>query len=291
MMRYQKITMLLIATLCGANVMSLNAQLNQQLNQNLLDDFKTSIGYSNLVAHAPTEKHITIDWQNALQKITDSNGTVWTSQTKAPILDVSGEAHLRLTLESHNGAAIIDIVFLPGTWKERLNSALLSLAFTNASSINYKIDPHIDDVFLIPKDQTEMSFVNFLYGHFNIKISHWDGHNVAPLAEAIYQLMQHNTLKTARKNNIEFHIVADKPQYSVGSFIRLKLESKKNNWSSERIHFEASTLHSEHLEYIEKSDNVLVFKALKKGKINIPLSIMDKKTLYVETKSVTIEII
>lgn len=272
--------------------MSLNAQMKPQFNQGLLDEFKKSIDYSTLVAQLPVGKDVIIDWQNALQNITDAKGTVWTSKSKDPILGLKGEAHLRLTLASCDGQAIVDVIFYAGNWQQRLDSFVSAKALTNRASINYKIKPNIDDVYLIPKDQTEITFVNFLYGRFSINVSHWDGGDVAPLADTIYQLMTNNIANTASENKMVFNVVSDKEQYAVGHFIKLKLEGTTNDWATEWVNKQAPIVDdSAQVEYIEKNDNVWLFKALKKGKVSIPFSAMNKKTLHVETKNIEIDII
>ena len=179
-----------ILTLLEVPPMSLKSPF-ESFNHKRLDEFKQSINYSALIAAPPTEKNVDLDWQAELKTIIDYEGVTWKSDVKESVLNVKEPMALRLTLTSEQ--VIVNIKYIAGDWPTRLSFFVSERAFVNRADINYKLVPSFEDIYLIPKFGTDVTFVHFLYGHFDIKIMHAELYDVQSVADAIYQLVKNSS--------------------------------------------------------------------------------------------------
>lgn len=285
-MRYLYTAIFLFGTLWGATAMSSGLDFNRETRETL----KKSINYPALIASRPLEKTIVLDWQQALLKLKDEQGNVWVGKADEPALGAEGEGQLRINLQSQKGAAIVNIVALAGNWQERLDYVVIKKSLTDRADFNLTVLPGIEDLYLIPKVGSDISFTTFLYGNLYIDVQQWDAGDIDALAKAIYQLVKNNSQVIIAEPQAGFRVTADKRQLKVGDTVSVKVEGLVQNWSSQWIYNQPQLLLVDAVEYIEQNDNVFIFKALKPGKMQIPFTAMNTQTLYVEKQSVTLEI-
>ena len=144
----------------------------ESFNHKRLDEFKQSINYSALIATPPTEKNVDLDWQAELKTIIDYEGVTWKSDVKESVLNVKEPMALRLTLTSEQGLeqVIVNIKYIAGDWPTRLSFFVSERAFINRADINYKLVPSFEDIYLIPKFGTDVTFVHFYMGILTLRL-------------------------------------------------------------------------------------------------------------------------
>lgn len=275
----------LVGILGGTIAMGFGADFNQDTRE----AFKKSINYPALVAAHPQEKTVTLDWQNALQKLKDAQGNVWTSTPAEPALGGKGEGQLSLNLQSSKGTAIVDIVALAGDWQERLDYVVAKKSLTDRIDVNSKLVPGLEDIYFVPKTGTDIAFTSFLYGNLFIDIKQWDAGDIDALAKAIYQLVKNNS-QPAVETKPAFKVNADKCQLNTGDTVKIKVEGLAKNWHSEWIYNQPQLLLGDALEYIEQDGDTFHFKAVKAGKTEVTFAALNTRTLSVEKQSVALEI-
>lgn len=261
-----------------------------QFNQNTREAFKKSIDYTTLVARRPPEKIVLLDWHASLKKLIDKDGNKWIGVLEEETLGQHGQGEQQVTLNSQKGTAIVEITSLSGDWKHRLDYLVWTESLTNRAEVNLKVLPDVDDLYLIPKDSAQITFSVFLYGNFYVYIKSWDAGDISALAKSIHQIMKENHRSFGTEHENCFKVIADKSELAVGQVVSIKIEGRVKNWDSQWIYNQPRLLLGDNVEYIEKKDNVFLFKVLKKGKIKIPFAAMNKQTLYVEHQEVEVEV-
>lgn len=76
----------------------------------------------------------------------------------------------------------------------------------------------------------------------------------------------------------------------MGEVVSVAIEGLVKNWDSQWRYNQPREMLGEEVKYLERKENVFLFKALKPGKIKIPFAALNKQTLYVEIQEVNIEI-
>jgi hypothetical protein len=281
-----RMLILLSGILWGVATMSFETQFNQ----NTREAFKQSIDYPTLVARHPPEKIVLLDWRKSLEKLTDKDGNEWIGVLEEESLGQHGQGEQQATLKSQKGTAIVEITSLSGDWKHRLDYLVWTESLTNRAEVNLKIRPGVDDLYLTPKDSSQITFSVFLYGNFYVYIKSWDAGDIDALAKSIHQIMKKNHRSFGAEHKNCFKVTADKSALSVGEVVSITVEGLVKNWDSEWIFNQSRQLLNDNMEYLERRGNVFLLKAVKKGKIKIPFAAMNKQTLYVEHQEVEIEV-
>lgn len=284
-MRYIRATIFLCGVLWGATAMSLGIDFNRDTRE----AFKKSIDYQTLVARRPLEKIVLLDWQKALEKLRDVQGTEWSGKVGEPALGLAGEGSLRVQMQSPKGAAIIDVNSLAGSWQQRLDYVVWQESLTHRTEVNAKVLPGMDDLYLIPKSTPGITFTAFLYGNVYVQIKAWDADDVDALAKTLYQIIKENSRVHDAEKKPCFKITADRHLLSVGDIVSITVEGSVKNWDSAWLFNHPQELLPDGVEYLEKHGNVFLFKGLKKGKLIIPFAAMNKQTLYVEHQELEVE--
>ncbi len=260
-------------------------------NQELRERFKKSIGYSTLLEHPPVEKVVIVDWKKALNKITDSEGHHWVGAVDEPTLSRSGDGEVDARFESSNGMALVRITSLSGGWKQRLDHVMWVKSLTNRSEINFKLKSGVSDLYLIPKDSVHIAFVSFLYGNFEIDISHWEQQSVGALAESLLKIMQdHSHPSVVGKPPSKFALTADSIKVKVGDSFSIQVKGLAAGWGAEWIYVQTEDLLPDNVALIEHEGERFTFKALKKGTTNINFTAMNTRTLLLDVESIAVTI-
>ena len=73
-------------------------------------------------------------------------------------------------LNFRTGAGIVNIKYIAGDWPTRLSFFVSERAFINRADINYKLVPSFEDIYLIPKFGTDVTFVHFYMGILTLRL-------------------------------------------------------------------------------------------------------------------------
>ena len=285
MLSLNKIIVFLVFIIWGSPAMSFETGFNQELRER----FKKSIGYSRLLEQPPTEKLVIVDWGKTLTKITDKDGQEWIGTLDEPTLDRYGVGELTARLKSSSGMAIVKVTSLSGNWKHRLDYVMWTKSLTNREEVNLRIKPGVSDLYLIPKDHSEITFTTFLYGNFKVDISHWDQQDVSALSEKILSILQSNSHPVEIKNpSPKFSLTADKNRIKVDDRFSIKVKGLVADWNTNWIYSSTENLLPDTLEFSEQDGDALSFKALKSGAANIQITAMNKRNLLLSAQSLNI---
>ncbi len=265
------------------------------LNQDKIDTLKREMNYTQVIARLPEEKIVILDWEVALKRFNDDEGTIWSS-SNISYGDEAGHGYLDASLHSARGQVGVVIHSLSEGAKTAIDLALWEATNSNADFIYYKYAKNVVGEFsLLPRDGGIVRSIYFVYGNILIKLIHSDydaKQDVLSIARYLQVLME----KAVKINSQGMPPVRPMFQYSASSQ-QIKARQTFNvtvtpGYDQALVRFGvAEEMLSENVEYEENlGDGVYKFTAKAAGSGTVAFKVMDKKTLWAFTDTFTVNI-
>ncbi len=266
------------------------------LNQDKLDTLKREMGYEAVINQLPKDKLVILDWENALKVFKDTEGRVWRiSYPSSSARTYQGD--LTANLKSGNEEMHIVVHSMSLGQKDAVNLALWQATNTNAPFIWYKHDPRcFSDFCLTPRMSDNVSDVKFNYGNILIELNRLagDDKNVLPVAQYLQSIMEKAVAENPDQklpSRPKIVYTVNPTQIKSGETFTVTTKSgpgyQKALWAFDV----APDMISDNIDYKEDlGDGVHKFTAKAAGKGTISFSLMDKKTLWVFTDTVSVNI-
>lgn len=273
------------------------------LHQKTLDAFKHEIRYERVLEKLPPDKRVLLDWGQVLKEFKDTEGVTWRGKDPS-VFAVGSMANLNVSLKSELGIVGMDVYSLANGQKEAIEVALHTVSMTSMERVNRQLyEPCFADFCLEPRDplfENIMSRFDFVYGNLYVKLHYIEyvgksyERNVLPLARAL-----HGAMEKAVAANPDGRLPA-RPKISytvsptpvkIGETFTVTAKFGAGAQLDPRTFNVADELISSNIEY-EKNlgDGVYKFTAKAVGFGTVAFSLLDKKTLWVFTDTVTVNI-
>lgn len=277
------------------------------LHQKKLDAFKHEIRYERVLEKLPPDKRVLLDWEQIVQGFEDTERVKWRGKNPS-LFAIGSMANLSVSLKSDLGIVGMNVYSLADGQKEAIEVALHTVSMTSMMQVNRQLyEPCFADFCLEPRDPlfaNVMSRFDFVYGNLYVElhyieyagertITNMDG-NVLPLARAL-----HATMQKAVAANPEGKLPA-RPRISytvhptpvkVGEAFTVTAAFGGGAQLDPKVFRVAKDLISDNMEYEKNLGNGVYKLAAKAAGIGtVAFSLLDKKTLWVFTDTVTVHI-
>lgn len=265
-------------------------------NQPMLDAFKREIQFDKIIDNPPEDKFILVDWSVALKEFQDSEGIVW-RLTDMSTYEFELNGGLRSSIESKQGRIDIQVHSIPKGQAMAIEFALRTVATTSMDYVNWRdYQPCFSDFCLTPLDSKIAHYFLFVYGNISIQLDYWDVYDtsVLPVARYLQSVMEKAVAANPDKNlplRPSFIYTVNEQQVNAKKSFTLTVKPGES-YSRALWDFDvAQDLLSDNIEYEEElGDNTYKFTAKSAGKGTIVFSLMDRKTLYLFTDTVSVNI-
>jgi hypothetical protein len=281
--------------LTGGTAMAGARFLISPLNQDKLDTLKKEMGYDSVIQQLPKDKIVILDWENTLKGFTDTNGRMWRISSPSSSMH-SYEGRLSANLKSGNEVVRIVVHSMSLGQKDAIDLALWQATNTSAPFIWYKYDPRCFSNFcLIPRAKEHVSALYFNYGNILIELDHFDvDKDVIPVARYLQSAMEKAVAENPEQKlppRPKITYTMTPTQITTGETFTVtakqELAYQKVLWNFDI----AQKLISDNINCKEDmGDFIYKFMAKATGKGSISYNLMNKKTLWVFTDVVSVNI-
>ena len=262
------------------------------MNQDKLDVMKREMNYAQFMRQLPPDKRVILDWPALLSVFKDADGTTWRTSGQDDYYSRRAErGALDTRLRSDSGSMQVVVHSLSHGQEEAINQALRMAANSNAPFVPYKYEPQCFSTFcLIPRQQSTVESMKFVYGNIMIELSHKD-HDVRPIARYLQSAMEKAFAANPEQRlpaRPKITCAVTPTQIKAGETFTVTLPTDYPNaqWD---FGFSKELL-TPNVAYDKKRMNIITLKAVSPGKGVVSFSLMDKKTLWVFTDTVTVNI-
>ena len=203
---------------------------------------------------------------------------------------------LKINLDSDKGSIRVIVHSLSQGQEDAIDLALWEATNSNAPFVYYKYDPHCFSTFcLIPRQGSTVESMTFVYGNIMIELRHsGSGHDVLSVARYLYSAMEKAVAanpegRLPARPKITYTVAP--AQIKAGDGFTVTAKFGAGQQKEPRTFDVAGELVSGNVEYEEDlGDNVYKFTAKAAGQGTVSFKLLDKKTLWVFTDSVTVNI-
>ena len=266
-------------------------ELTETLNPKLYP-FKQEIGYENIIRNLPEERIVSLNWQDLLQVFEDTDHTKW--KLSHPSIGMSYKrGSLTANIVSSDGEANIAIYSYNQNRKHAIDDMLWKATDTSAPFMSYKVSGEkIGDFCLVPRKSDNVYSIKYVYGNILVDIRHLNSDkDVLPVARYLQSAMEKAVAANPEKKlptrpKITYSITPTQVRAGETFTVTLPTDYPNEQWD---FGF-AEELLTPNIVYDKKRMNILTLKAVSPGKGVVSFSLMDKKTLWVFTDTVTINI-
>lgn len=270
-------------------------------HQEMLDAFKREIRFEQLLQKLPEDKRVLVDWEAVLREVKDTEGTVWRG-VKPSVYGMASFGLLSDNLKSDKGVVGLKVYSLPKGQRAAIEEALRNVATTSMHRINKRIyEPCFADFCLAPKDSMFYAFFSFVYGNLYVGLNYIElhdqnalGENVLPLARALHTAMQKAVAanpegKLPARPRITYTV--NPARAKAGETFTITVKFGEGAKLDPHTFDVAQDLLSNNIEYEEDlGGGVFKFTAKAPGMGTAAFSLLDKKTLWVFTDTVTVHV-
>lgn len=267
------------------------SDLSEVLNPKLRQ-FRQEIGYENLITNLPLEKVVSLGWLDLLNEFEDTNRTKWKLRYPSFAVD-DKRGSLTANLVSSEGEANIAVSSYNKNRIQAIDEMLRKATDTSASFLPYKVgDLKLGDFCLVPRKRANVYSIKFLFGNILVDIRHINSEkDVLPIARYVQSAMEKAVAanpegKLPARPKISYPL--SRTRITVGETFTVTLPTGYPNaqWD---FGFSEQLL-TPNIKYDNKEMNVLTLKAVAPGPGAVSFNLMDKKTLWVFTDRVVVNI-
>lgn len=267
------------------------------LNQGKIDVIKHEMDFPRFIQQLPPDKRIILDWPALLSEIKDAEGVVWRMRKgDEPSLFQAHHGELTTRLRSDNNNVHLNIHSLSLGQEDAIDLALFTSTNSNAPFVPYKYEPQcFSTLCLVPRQANIVKSVIFVYANIVVDLTHYGSdYNVLPLARTLHTAMQ-----KAAAANPEGKLPAwPRITYTVnparakaGETFTITVKFGEGAKLDPHTFDVAQDLISNNIEYEEDlGGGVFRFTAKSPGMGTAAFSLLDKKTLWVFTDTVTVHV-
>ena len=279
--------------LTGAIAMAIERP-RPSINQDKIDVIKREMNFPQFIRQLPPDKRVVVNWPVLLSEFKDAEGTIWrVRKGDEPIIFESEHGELTTRLQSDKYSIHIGVHSLSRGQEDAIDLALFSSTNSNAPFVPYKYEPNCVSTFcLIPRQRSAAESLIFVYGNIAIDLTHYgSGCDVRPVARYLQSAMEKAVAANPEQRlppRPKIVYTVTPTQVKVGETFTVTLPTDYPNaqWD---FGFSAELL-TPNITYDKKRMNILTLKAVSPGKGGVSFSVMDKKTLWVFTDTVTVNI-
>ena len=264
------------------------------LNQDKIDVLKREMNYAQFIRQLPKDKRVILDWQALLSVFKDSEGTIWRTRVQDYFYSRDAEhGALDTRLRSDKGSIRIVVHSLSQGQEDAIDLALWDSSMSNAPFVPYKYEPQcFSTLCLIPRQQSTVEFMTFVYGNIVIDLSYsGDNNDVRPVAHYLQSAMEKAVAANPEQRlparpKITYTVTPTRIKAGETFTVTLPTDYPNTQWD---FGFSEELL-TPNITYDKKRMNIITLKAVSPGKGVVSFSLMDKKTLWVFTDTVTVNI-
>ena len=296
MKKYWLSQLLCVGLLTGTITMALERP-RPSINQDKIDVIKREMNFPQFIRQLPPDKRVILDWASLLSGFKDAEGTTW--RTRADGCSYSRRAEhgaLDTRLRSDKGNIQIVVNSLNQGQEDAIDWALWDATNSNAPFVPRKYEPQcFSTLCLIPRQQSTVEFMSIVYGNIAINLTQYgSGNDVRPVARYLQSAME----KAVAANPEQRLPPRPKVVYTVsptrikaGETFTVTAKFSAGHQRDPRSFDVANELLSSNIEYEEDlGGDVYKFTAKAAGQGTVAFSLLDKKTLWVFTDTVTVDI-
>ena len=265
-------------------------------HQKMLDEFKREIRFEQLLNKLPKDKIVLVNWGQAIKEFKDAEGTTWRGDIST-VFGADDFGHMSASLESSQGTINIQISSMRDGQREAIEHALREAATTSMPYINSRVyEPCFADFCLTLRDSPISSRFRFVYGNIYVWLDYVDvdDKDVLPVARYLQSVMEKVVVanpdhKLPARPKTAFTI--SPTQIKAGETFTVTVKPGAGYQKALWYFDVAQDQLSDNVEYEEDlGDNVYKFTAKAPGPGTVAFNLMDKKTLWVFTDTVTVNI-
>ena len=273
------------------------------LHQKKLDAFKHEIRYERVLEKLPPDKRVLLDWGPIVSEIKDAEGVTW--RGKDPSVFAAGAmANLSVSLKSELGIVSMNVYSLRDGQKEAVEEALHYVASSSTDRVQREIyESCFADFCLAPRMAAgnRADRFDFVYGNIYIHLdcieylgdSTGIEGDVLPLARAFQSAMEKAVFanpegRLPARPRISYTVTPTR--IKVGETFIVTTSFAGGAKLDPRTFDVAQDLVSNNVEYEKDLGNSYKFAAKAAGIGTVAFSLLDKKTLWVFTDTVTVHI-
>ena len=267
------------------------------INQDKIDVIKREMKFEQFIRQLPPDKRVILDWPALLSEIKDEEGVVWRMRKgdEPGLFQVHhGELTTRLLSDKNN--VHLNIHSLSLGQEDAIDLALFISTNSNAPFVPYKYEPQcFSTLCLVPRQTNTGKSVIFVYGNIAVDLTHYGSdYNVLPLARALHAAMQKAVAanpdgKLPARPHISYAV--DRTPIKVGETFTVTAKCGGGARLDPGTFDVAQDVVSDNIEYEKDLGNgVYKFTAKAAGIGTVAFSLLDKKTLWVFTDTVTVHI-
>lgn len=267
-----------------------------------VDRYKRKINYDEILKKLSPRKVVLVDWANTLKEFRDADGATWrTSDIVVNNQQITG--NLKARLESEWGSIRIEIVSVPPKtpWVTTVDYALYKVSqLTNSIVLTYRAYKDYPGDLGLTSSYIDHS-IALVYGNIFIEMDSWLHHgeynfvkSIGPVAHYLQAAMEKAFAsnpegKLPARPSITY--TANPTRVKAGETFTITAKFDGGRKLDPRSFDVAKDLISDNLEYAEDlGGGVFKFTAKSPGMGTVAFSLLDKKTLWVFTDSVTVHV-
>jgi hypothetical protein len=263
------------------------------INQDKYEHLKQQINYEQLVTQLPQDKVVILDWSSIMSSFKDDENRAWTISHPSTSMRAY-DGRLSASLVSGKERMTIEISSFNQGQKAAIEMALRDATNNNAPFIGYRLqDECVGDFCLVPSMMAHVNYMIFIYGNILIKLNHFnDEKEVLSVARYIQTAMEKAVAANPEQRlparpTFQYTIEPARPVVGETFFIHVAPAEKHDGWEFNV----AKKLLTDNIEYERNmGHNVYKFTAKSVGRGKAAFNLMDKKTLWVFTDEVTVNI-
>lgn len=273
------------------------------LHQKKLDAFKHEIRYERLLSKLPPDKRVLVDWGQLLKEFKDAEGVTWRGKDPS-VFAIGSMANLNVNLKSDLGIVGMNVYSLTDGQKEAIEVALHTVSMTSMEQVDHRLyEACFADFCLEPRDplfENIMSRFDFVYGNLYVELHYIEyagksyERNVLPIARALHAAMQKAVAanpegKLPARPRVSYTV--NPTRVKVGENFTVTAKFDGGAQLDPKTFRVAKDLVSNNIEYQENlGTGVYKFTATLPGMGTVAFSLLDKKTLWVFSDTVTVHI-
>jgi len=265
------------------------------INKDKYDALKQQMNFEQLVTRLPADKLVILDWPSVISSFKDDENKPWAISHPSTSMNAYG-GRLRAHIVSDNEEIDMEIFSFSQGQKVAIDMALRDATNSNAPFIAYKAQNEcIGDFCLVPGIMDHVNFMILVYGNIRIDLNHFNSEKeVLSVARYIQSAMEKAVMENPEKRlparpTFKYTIEPARPGEGETFFIKV-MPAPLDKYAAKEFDV-ARKLLTDNIEYERNmGNNVYKFTAKSAGTGKVAFNLMDKKTLWVFTDEVTVNI-